>query len=87
MKCVWLGAGYERGLGLGFINPVGTGGVWDVCRCWASGWLAWSREGGLVLVCVCSESGFSCQMIVFCVPGTVTYNVTVGNSEFTNQTF
>ena len=20
-----------RGLGLGFINPVGTGGVWDVC--------------------------------------------------------
>ena len=20
-----------RGLGLGFTNPVGTGGVWDVC--------------------------------------------------------
>ena len=24
---------WVRGLGLGFINPVGTGGVWDVCLC------------------------------------------------------
>ena len=22
-----------RGFGLGFTNPVGTGGVWDVCLC------------------------------------------------------
>ena len=29
--CEWM-----RGLGLGFTNPVGTGGVWDVCLCF--GW-------------------------------------------------
>ena len=32
--CVWLGAGvgeWVRGLSLGFTNPVGTGGVWDMC--------------------------------------------------------
>ena len=29
--CVWLGAVWMRGLGLGFTNPVGTGGVLDVC--------------------------------------------------------
>ena len=29
----WAESGGEwmRGLGLGFTNPVGTGGVWDVC--------------------------------------------------------
>ena len=26
--CVWLGVG---GLVLGFTNPIGTGGVWDLC--------------------------------------------------------
>ena len=26
-----------RGLGLGFINPVGTGGVLDVCLCYGCG--------------------------------------------------
>ena len=31
-----------RGLGLGLTNPVGTGGVWDMCLCcmgeeWAGG--------------------------------------------------
>ena len=25
-----------RGLGLGFINPVGTGGVMYVCMCWVA---------------------------------------------------
>ena len=36
--CVWLGAAWVerggewmRGLGLGFNNPVGTGGVLDMC--------------------------------------------------------
>ena len=27
--CVWLGV--VSGLGLAFTNPVGTGGVWDLC--------------------------------------------------------
>ena len=38
--CVWLGVArverggeWMRGLGLGFTNPVGTGGVLDVCLC------------------------------------------------------
>ena len=32
MRCVWLGSSWvERGLDLGFTNPVGTGGVLDVC--------------------------------------------------------
>ena len=43
--CVWLGAvwvgrgGVEwmRELGLGFTNPVGTGGVLDVCLCFGCG--------------------------------------------------
>ena len=30
-KCVWLGAAWMRGLGLDVTNPVGTGGVLDVC--------------------------------------------------------
>ena len=38
--CVRLGAGWEvlgvRGLGLGFTNPGGTGGKWDMCLCF--GW-------------------------------------------------
>ena len=53
-----------RGLDLGFTNPVGTGGVWDMCLCLGcrgvrgggSWWLAWDRvcvwEGGVVL-CLC----------------------------------
>ena len=28
---VWRGGEWMRGLGLDFINPVGTGGVLDVC--------------------------------------------------------
>ena len=41
--CVWLGAVWvERGewmiyLGLGFTNPVGTGGVLDMCLCFGCG--------------------------------------------------
>ena len=45
------------GLGLGFTNPVGIGGVWDVRLCLGCGgggveWVAWSREGWVVL-CMC----------------------------------
>ena len=41
--CVWLGAVWvERGKwmresGLGFTNPVGTGGVLDMCLCFGCG--------------------------------------------------
>ena len=42
--CVWPGAAWVemgvsgvRGLGLGFTNPVGTGGVTDVCLCFGCG--------------------------------------------------
>ena len=31
--CVWLGAAWVRGLCMDFTNPVGTGGVLDVCLC------------------------------------------------------
>ena len=30
----WRGCELMRGLGLGFTNPVGTGGVLDVCLFW-----------------------------------------------------
>ena len=43
-RCGWL-----RELGLGFTNPLGTGGVLDMCLCFGC--------GGVVL-CLC-ESGFS----------------------------
>ena len=38
-----------RGLGLGFINPGGTGGKWDVCVFWLRrcGW-CWGGAGGAV---------------------------------------
>ena len=55
---------YERKLGLGFTNPVGTGGVLDMCRGGVGGvggeWVgAWTRVGsGGVVLCLC-ESGFS----------------------------
>ena len=57
------------GLGLGFTNPVGTGGMLDVCLCFGCGGVGgvggeW--EGGLdqgvegwYYVCVRCESGFS----------------------------
>ena len=41
--CAWLGRGrryggeWVRGLGLNFTNPVGIGGVWDVCLCLGCG--------------------------------------------------
>ena len=54
--CVWLGAVLvERGgrgewmreLGLGFTNPVGTGGVLDMCMCFGWGGVGGEWVGGL----------------------------------------
>ena len=33
----WRGGEWMRGLGLGFTNPVETGGVLDVCLCYGCG--------------------------------------------------
>ena len=50
-----------RELGLGFTNPVGTGGVLDMCLCFGCGsvggvggeW-AWTRVGSAgVVLCLC----------------------------------
>ena len=35
--CGWRGGEWMRELGLGFTNPVGTGGVLDVCLCFGCG--------------------------------------------------
>ena len=59
----WRVGEWMRGLGLAFTNPVGTGGVLDVCLCFGCGrvggmggeWVwAWTRVwmGGMVL-CLC----------------------------------
>ena len=34
---VWRGGEWMRGLGLGFTDPVGTGGVLDACLCLGCG--------------------------------------------------
>ena len=66
--CVWLGAvcGGEGGewmreLGLGFTNPLGTGGVLDMCLCFGCGGVGGEWVGGLgqgsgavgVVLCLC----------------------------------
>ena len=53
-----------RGLGLGFTNHVGTGGVLDVCLCFGCGGVGrglgpGSGVMGWCYVCVRRESGFS----------------------------
>ena len=71
--CIWLarggvGGGVVSGLGLGFTNPVGTGGVLDICLCLGCRGLAdvhgeWVRLGigsrrvEWCYVCVSCESG------------------------------
>ena len=58
------GGEWMRGLGLGFNNPVGTGGVLGVCLCLGSGSVGGEWVGGLDLgmeawcyVCVSCEYG------------------------------
>ena len=68
-RCGWRGGGeWMRELGLGFTNPVGTGGVLDMCLCFGCvgvGGVAGEWVGGLEpgsgaagWGCLC-ESGFS----------------------------
>ena len=71
--CVWLrvvwverGGEWMRELGLGFTNPVGTGGVLDMCLCFGCGGVGGEWVGGLDQdrerwgdVCVRCKSGFS----------------------------
>ena len=52
-RCGWM-----RELGLGFTNPLGTGGVLDMCLCFGCGGVggewAWTRVGrGGVVLCLC----------------------------------
>ena len=62
-RCGWRGGEWMIGLGLGFTNPVRTGGVLDVCLCSGCGdvggvggewvWdLDQGLEGGWCYVCV-----------------------------------
>ena len=46
---VWVKRGGEwmRELGLGFTNPVGTGGVLDMCLCFGCGGVGGECVGGL----------------------------------------
>ena len=36
-RCGWIGGEWMRELGLGFTNPLGTGGVLDMCLCFGCG--------------------------------------------------
>ena len=60
------GEGVERMRGLGFTNPVGTGGVLDVCLCFGCGgeggeWVVGLDQSlmGWCYGCVSCESRFS----------------------------
>ena len=77
--CVWLGAAWVvRGLGLDFINPGGTGGLFDVCLCFGCGdvggvggeWVgALTRVWkGVVVLCLCEE-----PVCIICVDGRSRY--------------
>ena len=48
-RCGWRGGEWMRGLGLGFTNPVGTGGVLDVSLCFSCGGVG---VGGVGVECV-----------------------------------
>ena len=40
------GGKWMKGSGLGFTNPVGTGGVLDVCLCFGLRWCRWGVGRG-----------------------------------------
>ena len=69
--CWWRGGEWMRGWGLGFINPVGTGEVLDVCLCFGCGgvggvggeWVG-GLDQGLGWSC---EFGFSVYMAGPCI--------------------
>ena len=48
LGAVWVGEGGEwmRKLGLGFTNPLGTGGVLDMCLCFGCGGVGVGGVGG-----------------------------------------
>ena len=46
-RCGWRGGEWMRKLGLGFTNPVGTGGVLDMCLCFGCGAVGGERVGSL----------------------------------------
>ena len=60
------GGEWMRGLGFGFTNPVGTGGMFNVCLCLGCGGVGGEWVGGLgrsggvgcLYVCVSCESVF-----------------------------
>ena len=45
--CGWRGGEWMRELVLGFTNPVGTGGVLDMCLCFGCGGVGGEWVGGL----------------------------------------
>ena len=52
------GSEWMRELGLGFTNPVGTGGVLDMCLCFGCGGVGgvggeWVWGSGAVVLCLC----------------------------------
>ena len=67
VQCMWRGGEWIRELGLGFTNPVGTGGVLDMCLCFGCGGVGGKWVGGLDqgqewwggVMSVRCESGFS----------------------------
>ena len=74
-RCGWRVGEWMRGLGLGFTNPVGTGGVLGVCLyfgCDGVGgeWVgAWTRVGsGGVVLCLCEE-----RFWILCIYGRSRY--------------
>ena len=85
--CGWRGGEWMRELGLGFTNPVGTGGVLDLCLCFGCGGVGGEWVGALdqgrerwSYVCVWCESGFSVYMAgpgicVLCLADTCTSEV------------
>ena len=67
-RCGWRGGEWMRELGLGFTNPLGIGGVLDMCLCFGCGGVGGEWVGGLdkgpgavgwCYVCVWCDSEFS----------------------------
>ena len=46
-RCGWRGGEWMKELGLVFANPVGTGGVLDMCLCFGCGGVGGEWVGGL----------------------------------------